>query len=75
MHEIHWSYFRPNDDHCITHSSAGQCLMLALSLAGLTVTQLVFSLALTVCELRALFFVSSQYMYAHNFDCFIVIIY
>ena len=29
--------------------------------------QLGFSLALTVCELRALFFVSSQYVY--KFDC------
>ena len=30
--------------------------------------QLGFSLTLTVCELRAIFLVSSQYVY--NFDCF-----
>ena len=37
-----------------------------------SVARLVFSLVLAVCKLRAIFFVSSQYVY--KFDCFQVMI-
>ena len=62
MYEIHiGSGFRLNDTPSIRLSSVGQCLMFVFgSTSG-------FSFALTVCELIALFFVSSQYVY--TFDC------
>ena len=63
MLEIHGgSDFRLHDDSDITLSSVGQRLVFVFSWVhcGSTVF---FSLALTVIELRALFFVYWQYVY------------
>ena len=55
-----------NDDAGINFSSLGQCLMFVSGRS--TVATWGLSLALTVCELRAIVFVSWQYVY--KFDCF-----
>ena len=77
MHEIHGgSDFRLHDDYGITLLSMGQRLMFVFSWAHCGSTssaQLVFfSLALPVIELRAIFFVSWQYVYI--FECFPVVL-
>ena len=67
MHEIHGGpCFRLNDDPGIKLSSVGQCLVIVFGWSHNGVTGCFF-LILTVCELRAIFFVSSRYVY--KFDC------
>ena len=67
MHEIHGgSDFRLHDDYGITLSSVDQRLMFAFSWVHRGST------AMTVGELKAIYFVSWQYVYI--FDCFHVLI-
>ena len=63
MYEIHNGL---NDDPSIKLLSMGQCPMFVFGWVHPSSTS-GFSFALTVCEMRALFFVSSQYVY--TFDC------
>ena len=65
------SDFRLHDDYGITLSSADQRLMFVFRWAPLWLNW-VFSLALAVSELRALFCVSWQFVYIS--DCFPVVI-
>ena len=69
MHENHGGLdFKLHDDPGIKLSSVGQCLVFVFSWAHCDSTDL----TLTVCELRAIFFVSSKFVY--KFDCFRVMI-
>ena len=69
MHEIHGGLdFMVHDDPGIKLSSVGPCLMLVFSWAYCGSA----FLTLAVCELRALFIVTSKFVCI--FDCFPVIL-
>ena len=61
MHEIHGGLgVRHNDDHGRKFSLAGHCLVFVFGWAHCGSTGAGFILALTVCKVRTIFFVSSQ---------------